>query len=103
MDNLIKVWKNKNKILEGIKNSIFKQEHIEEIAKERDQICQICPFIDRTGKTCIVLGTQPCCSKCGCSLHLKHRSLSSTCDDNRWEAVLSQDEEDNLNNSLNSL
>lgn len=103
MENLIKIWKNKDKILEGIKNSVFTSEHVEEIAKERDSICQSCPFIDRSGSSCIVPGTQPCCGKCGCSLHFKQRSLSSSCDDRRWDAVLSQDEDDNLTNSLNPI
>mgnify|MGYP006907024239 CR=1 FL=1 len=33
--SIIKLWKNKGKIAEGIKNRIFKQEHIEEIYAER--------------------------------------------------------------------
>lgn len=103
MQNLIKIWKNKNKILEGIKNSIFTSNHIEEIANERNQICQSCPFIDKKGDLCIMPGTQPCCNLCGCSLHLKQRSLSSSCDDKRWDAILSQDEDDNLNNNLNPI
>ena len=84
-------------------NNIFKKEHVEEIAEERLAICKTCPFIDLKGSKCAVSGTQPCCSKCGCSLKLKTRSLSSGCGDEenpRWNAVLSEDEEDKLNENL---
>ena len=89
--NLIKIWKNKNKILEGIKNSIFTQEHIEVIANERKEICDKCPHKTENKE----------CGLCGCVLHIKQRSLSSSCDDKRWDAVLTEEEDDNLNNSLN--
>lgn len=101
--SLIKLWKNKGKILEGIKNKVFKKEHVEEIASERLKICQICPHIDHAGTDCYVKGTHPCCSKCGCSLALKLRSLSSGCGDEenpRWNAVLSEEEDDKLNEDL---
>ena len=35
--------------------------------------------MDKTGSNCALPGTQPCCSKCGCSLGLKLRALDSTC------------------------
>ena len=97
---LIKVWKNKGKILEGIKNKIFKQEHIEEIATDRMKTCNSCDFIDMEGSTCLLSGTQPCCSVCGCCLSLKTRSLSASCDKGRWNAVVSEEEEDLINKSI---
>lgn len=101
--NLIKIWKNKGKILEGVKNNIFKQEHIEDIADERLTECYRCPFIDIAGKKCEVPGTQPCCGKCGCSLALKVRSLSSGCGDEenpRWNPVLTDEEADSIDEQL---
>lgn len=101
--SLIKIWKEKGKILEGLKNRMFKQEHIEEIANERRAICEKCPHIDKKGTECLVKGTQPCCGKCGCSLALKLRSLSSGCGDEqnpRWDAVLDNLEEEMLEDSL---
>jgi hypothetical protein len=97
---LLKVWKNKGKILEGIKNRIFKQEHVEEIFEERLAICQKCIEYDLEGKNCYVPGTQPCCGECGCSLALKLRSLSSECGLDRWDATLTEEEEDRLNEQL---
>lgn len=101
-ENLLKVWKNKGQILEGIVNKIFKQDHIEEIAKERMDICKsnICGLYDSDGSSerAIVKG-QPACAGCGCSLDFKTRCLSCHChlqdigDHPLWGAVLSQAEE----------
>jgi len=98
--SIIRIWKNKGKILEGIKNSIFTSQHVEEIAELRNLICQECPHIDKRGSMCAMPGTQPCCKLCGCNLKLKHRSLSSSCDDGRWHAELTQQEEDALADQL---
>ena len=100
--SLIEIWKHKGEILEGIKNSVFKNEHVEEIASQRDQICQACDFIDRSGDKCVMPKTQPCCGVCGCSLQFLQRSLSSKCEKGKWAAVLSEDEADALDDHLNS-
>ena len=89
--------------MEGLKNKIFKDEHVEEIFEERLAICKTCPLIDLAGKHCAVPGTAPCCGACGCSLDLKLRSLSSGCGDEenpKWNPILSEDEEDKLNEQL---
>ena len=96
----LEVWKKKGKILEGIKNSIFKTEHVEEIAEKRNQICQNCDDIDRGGDKCFAPGTQPCCGVCGCSLQFLQRSLSSECEAGKWKAVLTEKEEQKLNKKL---
>jgi hypothetical protein len=93
MKDVIKIWKEKGKILEGIKNNIFRNADVEHIAAERMSICETCPFIDLTGSTCMVPGTQPCCAKCGCSLALKTRALSAACDAGKWLAIVSHEEQ----------
>jgi hypothetical protein len=97
MKDLLKtIWKNKSKIFEGVKNSIIKNEVVEEISRLRMDICNECPS---KGKKCAVKGTAPCCNECGCSLTFKTRSLSSSCphpEGAKWEAVMSQEEEDKL-------
>ena len=107
MDNILIIWKNKNQILEGIKNNIFRREDIEHVAAQRMHICQQCPtelysFQDDGG--CILPGSAPCCDQrlggCGCSLALKTRSLSSSCPKDHWKALLTQEEEDMLNSKL---
>lgn len=105
--NIIQIWKNKDQIIEGIINSIFKKEDVEEIVHQRMQICKECALYDVLGDGCMIPGTQPCCNKalggCGCSLSLKTRSLSSDCphpDGPKWKAILSESEEDLLNKKL---
>jgi len=101
MATLIEIWKNKGMILEGIKNAIFTKEDVEIIAAKRMAICNACPSI---GTNCIAPGTQPCCGECGCSLAFKTRALAASCahENPKWHAILTTDEEDQLNNQLNS-
>jgi len=105
-DGLIKIWKSKGQIAEGIANSIFKKEHVEEIAQQRMQICKLCSVYTEENEGCLVPGTTPCCNEkmggCGCSLSIKTRSLSSSCPltPPKWEAILSEEEEDLLNKNL---
>ena len=98
------IWSERKKILEGIKNSLFKKEHVEAIAEKRMSICNTCPLIDTKGDLCLVPGTAPCCGACGCKLSLKIRSLSSECahpDGPQWLAVLTENEEDHLYTNIN--
>lgn len=88
-----KIWRNRLSILEGIKNSIFKKEAIEEIASHRYDICKTCSEFDVKGDECTVSGTQPCCASCGCSLKFKTRSLSTSCPKSLWDVVLTEEEE----------
>jgi hypothetical protein len=90
--------------MEGLLNSVIKKDDVEQIAQARMDICNECPHIDRQGDKCFVPGTQPCCSKCGCKLAWKTRSLSSSCGDEenpRWNAIVSEQEEAEIFNKLN--
>lgn len=91
------IWNNRKLIAEGIKNRVFKKEHVEEIYNDRLEICKGCDLIDLSGHECMVPGTQPCCGECGCSLALKLRSLSAACGHPKgakWEALISYEEEE---------
>lgn len=94
LKSLLKIYKNKDQILEGIKNRIFKKEHVEEIYEERILICKGCESYDESGSGCAVPGTSPCCNQnkggCGCSLALKCRALASECPKKKWGPVLSE-------------
>jgi hypothetical protein len=94
-------FKNTGKIMEGIKNKLFKKEHVEAEAAYRMFLCNKCEYIDIDGKDCLVPGTQPCCSQCGCSLEFKTRSLSSSCPKGYWKALMNEEEEEALNKMLN--
>lgn len=98
------IWKNRKEIFQGIKNNWFKKIEIEEIAFKRLEICLKCPSIDNTGAYCLVPGTNPCCSICGCKLMLKTRSLSSECphpDGPKWKATMTEEEQDKLYTNIN--
>lgn len=93
MSILKKIWENRAKIIEGITNSIIRDEIIEEIASYRRDVCDECPS---KGSECAVPGTAPCCNECGCSLTFKTRSLSSDCPLGKWQAIATEEEEDKL-------
>jgi len=92
---------NSSQIFEGIKNNIFKKEHIEAEAALRWSICKKCDSLDKIGKNCIAYGTQPCCKECGCSLQFKTRALSSSCPKNKWKAIMDEETEQKLKTNIN--
>jgi hypothetical protein len=96
----LKVFKNADLILEGIKNNIFKKEHVEAVATDRFQICINCSLFDAKGTDCLAPGTQPCCSDCGCSLAFKVRSLSSECPKGYWFALTTEEQEEKINQQI---
>lgn len=91
--NLKKIWENRKKIYEGIKNSVIRDAFVEDVAAKRMALCDLCPS---KGDKCEVPGTAPCCNECGCSLAFKVRSLSSECPLGEWEALMTEKEEDIL-------
>jgi hypothetical protein len=81
-ENVIRIWKNKGQILEGVVNKVFKKDHIEEIASERFAICEsnICGMFDADGSSeRAVAKGKPSCAGCGCALEFKTRCLSCHC------------------------
>lgn len=97
MLSLKKIWENRKAIYEGIKNAIVRDEFVEEVAAKRMAICTECLEIDLKGSKCEMPGTQPCCGNCGCSLAFKTRALSSDCPIGEWKALMTEHEEDILN------
>ena len=93
MSTLKKIWKERNKIIEGITNSIIKDAFVEHVAALRFEVCNECPS---KGRKCAVKGTAPCCNECGCSLGFKTRSLASDCPLGKWQAIATEEEEDKL-------
>ena len=96
MASLKKIWKNRKQIYDGIKNSIIRDQFVEEISKKRMALCNGCSELDIKGTHCEVPGTQPCCMECGCSLDFKTRSLSSSCPKGEWYSLMNEDEEHKL-------
>jgi len=101
--SILDIWHDKGKIFEGFMNTLFKKEDVEIIAAERMKICNACPHIDKEGSKCFPGVAPPCCGICGCKLAFSTRSLSSSCPDPdgaRWEAVLSLEEEVEVNTKI---
>tara|TARA_R110001592_G_scaffold34089_4_gene117450 strand:+ start:2752 stop:3090 length:339 start_codon:yes stop_codon:yes gene_type:complete len=96
----IDAFKDIDKVLEGIKNTAFKVQHIESIHKDRFDKCKECSSFDAKGDDCLAPGTQPCCSECGCSLSFKTRSLSSACPSGKWESITSEEIENKILNQI---
>lgn len=101
-ENLIRIWKSKGQILEGVVNKVFANKDIEEIAKERQAICatNLCGYYDPDGSSeRAAIKGEPACAGCGCSLNLKPFCLSCHCylkdigQHPLWEAVVSPVEE----------
>lgn len=107
--NIIKIWKDKSQIIEGITNSIFKKEDVEEIAEERLAICRsnACGLYDPEGKSdkAFYPGKESC-GQCGCKLSWLTRSLSKSCSlteegkEPLWKAILTEDEHNQLKDKL---
>jgi hypothetical protein len=93
MNRLTDIFKNRSLVWDGLRNKVFKKEHVEAVYNERLEICNACDKIDIEGSKCAVPGTNPCCSECGCSLSLKLRSLASECPLNKWTALMSNQDE----------
>jgi hypothetical protein len=81
------VFKN---IVDGFANLAFPDPKAEEIALTRADICAKCPFAQPSGLYSIIFDNKTtqiqgmACSKCGCNLSAKVRSLNDYCPDSRW-------------------
>lgn len=85
---------NFKEIIEGWRNLVIPpvelREVIEEIANERQAICNVCPFQSENARA---KGEYKSfrmdlhCTKCGCPLAAKTRSLSSACPLGFWTAL----------------
>ena len=100
LEQLMKAFGNIEHIYEGIKNNIFKRDHIEAAAALRWNHCKVCKHLDTEGDSCLVPETQPCCSECGCSLGIKMRCLSTECPIGRWPALMTEEAEEALKKSI---
>lgn len=90
-------------ILEGAWNSVFVKDEIEKVAKQRDDVCRGCAMNSDHAKRFNKYKTfRPDfhCTVCGCDLHMKTRSLSSSCPLGKWEALGSQEEEYELTKKI---
>ena len=107
---LQKAWENKGQISEGFYNAYLSQnKEIREEALRRLKICRTnqCGYYNPEGKNegdmIAVFPGAESCGACGCKLYEACHSLSKTCSlidkgqEPLWSAILTQEQEDELN------
>ncbi len=102
MKKLLTIWKNKWKIVEGIRYTWFPNKYVEAIAQKRVAICKTnqCGHYEEKGVSdiCVKKGSG-CCNLCGCNDFYKGRSLSSACSLKEqgkyplWDVEMTEEEE----------
>jgi len=89
------------KIYEGWRNKLIPPEKIkkliEKTAAERMSICNTCDYNSSVRKNYKTLRPDVHCLDCGCTLSAKTRCLSCDCGLKKWLAVLTEDQEENIN------
>ena len=84
-----------SEVYEGWRNNILPPEKLKdkiaEVSSKRMSICDGCDNHSKNHKT---LRPDAHCVSCGCTLSAKTKCLSCSCPINKWEAVLTQDQEE---------
>lgn len=92
---------NFSQIYEGWRNNLIPpsslKEQIKATSEERINICLNCPHHSRFHKTA---RPDNHCTNCGCTLAAKTKCLSCSCPLSKWEAVLTDDEEEQLKKAI---
>jgi hypothetical protein len=92
-------------IYEGWKNKLIPskllKEQIKTVSDERMEICDRCPFHSENrklrDKKFSTIRPDVHCTSCGCTLSAKTACLSCSCPKNFWMPVLSEEQENNIN------
>ncbi|MFN9112424.1 MAG: hypothetical protein ACK5XN_20340 [Bacteroidota bacterium] len=86
-------------IIEGWSNHLLPRKElelvIEQTSQERMEICNNCEHISTKHKT---LRPDVHCTNCGCTLSAKTKCLSCNCPLNKWKAVISQEQQNIIDN-----
>lgn len=87
-------------ILEGWRNVISPPKDLKElitlVSEQRTAICNACPEHSSNKENYSSVRPDAHCTNCGCTLAAKTKCLSCTCPINKWDAVLSSEQEENL-------
>ena len=93
---------NFKQILEGWRNNTIPPSHLKDLIKttseERMKICLDCGYHSKYHKT---LRPDAHCVNCGCTLAAKTKCLSCECPIDKWTAVLTDAQEEQLKNMIN--
>ena len=87
-------------IYEGWRNHLLPpgamKELITKVSDERLEICRACPFHSSNKVGYETMRIDEHCTKCGCPLIAKTKSLSSSCPVNKWGPELTPEEEQTI-------
>lgn len=86
-------------ILDGIKNSVFVKESVENIAAERYNICKSCPQNSKNSDN-TYLRPDEFCTECECNLYLKVRSMHTKCPMDKWPSLATEDESELIDKAI---
>ena len=91
---------NFKEIYEGYRNLTVPpkelKDKIEQVKETRLNVCKTCPFNSSNGK----IQTLSYCKSCGCNLKAKAACLSCKCPKNKWEDLLTDQQEDELKKEI---
>lgn len=91
-------------LIEGIRNTYFPAKEIREqilqTSKERLEVCNGCEYFSPNAN---YTGPRPDvhCMNCGCNLEFKSKCLSCSCPQGKWEALITEAEEQALTKKIN--
>ena len=84
-------------IIEGWKNNLLpaeqEKELIQQVSDSRMLVCNECEHISTKHKS---VRPDVHCVNCGCTLAAKTKCLSCSCPINKWSAVLTKEQEDEI-------
>ena len=93
---------NFSQIYEGWRNNIIPPSHIKNLIKstgeERIKICLGCPYHSKYHKTA---RPDDHCTHCGCTLAAKTKCLSCACPLDKWKAIATEEQYEQINNKIN--
>ena len=90
-------------VYEGWRNHLFPPEHLKKaitrVSRERIVICRKCEYNSKN-KEGFTLRIDEHCINCGCPLAAKTKCLSCSCPLKvpRWNAVITEEQEEEINN-----
>lgn len=93
-----------SQIYEGWRNNLLPpkklKQQINQVSKERMGICEKCTYHSEVRKKKLgykTIRTDVHCTHCGCTLSAKTKCLSCSCPLKLWKEVMTEEEEDKLN------
>ena len=90
-----------SQIYEGWKNNLLPPKKLKELIKQtsaqRLEVCNNCDYHSDNRKNYKTVRPDKHCTHCGCTLSAKTKCLSCACPLNKWEALISSEEEEQIN------